>query len=646
MKTLSLIFILFSQLSTITSYHVVFEQIGELASSVTYIHVKLTIDFDSIEKHIFEYQGKLTSFKAQLSSPRNYEMPENVREAIKENSAYQLQRQIVARHIDAAQRIISNKLITTSHLISDVNQLKNSMPIPADQDRLFVPADQPSQENSTIVEQETDSKPASKLKMNLKFIKNPVLKDVLANRNARFINPIGLALGAFGTFMGLYNTKQIANLRQEIAQKQSVMIDMIQDNSKKIYDMSASMTVLKTFMASSHLYDLSVFISEITDVENEIRTRIQWAAHAIQAAQYHRLSIDFLTDIQLMALFKKLNKQSGLAGQQLLTEKPSDLYQLETSYFFDGVNVHILLHVPMITKGSQLRLLKLHPFPLPLNENYTITPEVNDDILAISSGWDRLSAKLSAIDLLSCHSVNKIYLCDRQGVLSKELNNSCLGALYLQDFAIAKELCDFKIKPTQEVVQQLLDNWFLIYSVKVQTAFISCTNGTQQENYLKSGISKIHLSPGCQANLAEHRLIADGAIVLPSDITHFEWTWNAAAELELNPITLSEYIDELQKAGINDPSLEDLSHLKIKKSSKIDYLIYFISFIFSCIALGSICLVIFFFVTKKIVLDYKKLLPCLFPIPPLIEPIIQETNQTLYPLLNRPPANAPLYNLN
>jgi len=648
MKTLSLCFMILTLLTSLHSYHVVFEQIGELASTVTYIHVKLTVEFKAIEKHILEYKEKLNSFKGQLSSANNYEMPDHVKKVITENSAYQLQRQIVNRHIEAAQRILSNKLINTNTLMIEVNQLKNAMPEPTDQDRLFVPADQPTSSHSfNSTGKENSQNPPSKLKLNIKFQQNPVLKDILTNRNARFINPIGLALGAFGTFMGLFNARQIANLRQEIAQKQSIMIEMIQDNSKKIYDMSASLTVLKTFISSSHLYDLSVFISEINDVENEIRTKIQWAAHAIQAAQYHRLSIDFLTDEQLLALFRKLKRESEKAGQQLLTERPSDLYQLETSYFFDGSNFHILLHVPMVTKNSQLRLLKLHPFPLPLNENFTITPEVKDDILAVSSGFDRLSAKMSAIDLLACHSVNKIYLCDRQGVLSKELNNSCLGALYLQDFAIAKELCDFKIKVTQEVVQQLLDNWFLIYSTKAQTAFVSCTNGTQQETYLKTGISKVHLSPGCQANLAEHRLIADGAIVLPSDITHFEWTWDAASELQLNPILLNEYIDELQKAGINDPSLEDLSHLKIKKNSKFNYIFYFLSFIFSCIAIGLIGLAIFFVVTKKIVIDHKKLFPCCFPPPPLIEPIEQELQAINYPpLLNKQPANAPVYNLN
>jgi hypothetical protein len=303
-----------------------------------------------------------------------------------------------------------------------------------------------------------------------------------------------------------------------------------------------------------------------------------------------------------------------------------------------------MLHVPCIPADAKLRLLKLHPFPLPLNENYTITPDVDDEILAISPGFTRYSVRINAADLVGCHSINKVYLCDRYGVLSKELNNSCLGALYLQDYTIAKELCDFKIRPSQEVVRQLLDNWFLVYTPVVQTGFVQCLNGTQREAYMKSGINKIHLSPGCQADLIEHRLHADGSITLPTDLTHFEWAWDAAGELNMDPKIISMYIDELIQAGISNPSLEDLSHLKLNSTSKFKYVFYILGFIFSCVALGLVIIIILAFTSDKFGLDIRKILAYFRPAPTLVEPI-DNPGPISFPLLN-PPANAPLYNLN
>jgi hypothetical protein len=470
----------------------------------------------------------------------------------------------------------------------------------------------------------------------------PSLKDV--SRITRFINPVGLALGAIGTFMGFFNRRQISTLKEEASRKQNRIIEVQQTQQQQIYYMNESLQFLLEFMSHPQTYDVTLLAVELDSIEREIIQRLHWATHAIQQAQNHRLAVDFLTPQQQSSLYIKLRRHAREIGHNLLTTQASDLYQLELTYFYDGANVNLMLHVPCIPADAKLRLLKLHPFPLPLNENYTITPDVDDEILAISPGFTRYSVRINAADLIGCHSINKVYLCDRYGVLSKELNNSCLGALYLQDYTIAKELCDFKIRPSQEVVRQLLDNWFLVYTPVVQTGFVQCLNGTQREAYMKIGINKIHLSPGCQADLIEHRLHADGSITLPTDLTHFEWAWDAAGELNMDPKIISMYIDELIQAGISNPSLEDLSHLKLNSTSKFKYVFYILGFIFSCVALGLVIIIILAFTSDKFGLDYRKILAYLRPAPPLVEPI-ENPGPISYPLLN-PPANAPLYNLN
>ena len=623
-KQIKILLILSFIFTKIDSYHIVFEQIGEIASSVTYIHTKLTIDLDSIEE-------QLRIFATRLKRYDNYFIPGNfelggVSKYINESSAVHLRNHIVQRNLEAAKRIVEQKKGIIVELTEDLEKIRQSMPIPQDKDRMLV---------QRTVREEGKEKVVLQVNPSLKM--NPVLNDMAKGRTTRFLNPIGFALGAFGTFMGLYNRRQIENLRNEISKKHGALIEVIESHEKQIADMNITLHVLQSFISSSLFYDLTVFSAELSNIETHLRNRITYATHAIQAAQNRRLAIDFMKPEKLKALYEKLVKQARTMGQQLLTNQPSDLFQLETSYFFDGNNIHLLLHVPTIPTTSKMRLLKLHPFPLPLNENFTITPDVDNDILAVSPGFDRQSSHLTAIDLLGCHAVNKVYLCERNGVLSKELNNSCLGALYLQDYTIAKELCDFKIMPVQEVVRQLLDNWFIVYSPIPQTAFISCHNGTQLETYIKTGVNKIHLSPGCTTNLLEHRLHADGSVQLPTDFTDFEWNWNIAHELQMQPDNIDELIKELQFAGIENPSLKDLSHLKIKKSSKLRFLWYFLSFIFSCVALGLVIILILALVTKSIIVDWKKIKSYLFKQPELIEPIIQAVNA---PLLGAP-ANCP-----
>jgi hypothetical protein len=102
----------------------------------------------------------------------------------------------------------------------------------------------------------------------------------------------------------------------------------------------------------------------------------------------------------------------------------------------------------MTPKNLLLRLFHLHLFPLPLFKTHHLLPDVKNDILAVSSIDIRYNVQLSSTDFMSCHRVNQICLCDSFRVLSKRFNNTCLGALYMQQFKEAQ--CPFKVVPVEE----------------------------------------------------------------------------------------------------------------------------------------------------------------------------------------------------
>ncbi len=270
---------------------------------------------------------------------------------------------------------------------------------------------------------------------------------------------------------------------------------------------------------------------------------------------------------------------------KLIVNKPSDLFQLELTYFYNGKSVQMLLHVPAVPKDSTLKLLKLHPLPLPLSKNYSVIPMVQDDLLGLSAGFNRYSIQLSSIDLMGCHAVNNIYLCEKHGVLGKSLNNSCLGSLYLQKYDLAQTLCPLHIMPSREMVRQLLNNWFLIFSPDPQTAPITCRNGSQNEFYFKTGITRAFLSPGCKMNLKEHLIQSDFSINIPDEIVHFVWDQDFSVQFP----DVNSDIFELIDSGITTPTLTDLNELKIRKRKMSPFTII-LTFIIatSALALGAI----------------------------------------------------------
>jgi hypothetical protein len=177
----------------------------------------------------------------------------------------------------------------------------------------------------------------------------------------------------------------------------------------------------------------------------------------------------------------------------------------------------------MAPPDSILRLFQLHPFPLPFTDSHFIMPDPANQIFAISSGVDRFSIKMSVANLMSCHRINSAYLCERHGVMRRELNSTCLGSLYMQDFIGATNNCEMRIVEQVETVLQLQDNWYLVYSPVAFTSYIICLNNSNSEVFMKTGPNRVYISPSCRMRLKDHMLVSDFSLRLGSIIKHYEW---------------------------------------------------------------------------------------------------------------------------
>jgi hypothetical protein len=105
--------------------------------------------------------------------------------------------------------------------------------------------------------------------------------------------------------------------------------------------------------------------------------------------------------------------------------------------------------------------------------------------------------EMSVANIMGCHRINSGYLCEHHGVMQRELNSTCLGSLYVQDFSGATQLCDMKIVEQTETVLQLQDNWYLVYSPSAFTSYIICLNNSNSEVLIKMGPSRIFILPSC-----------------------------------------------------------------------------------------------------------------------------------------------------
>jgi cell division protein FtsL len=400
-------------------------------------------------------------------------------------------------------------------------------------------------------------------------------------RSKRGFGLIALPLAVAATAMGIYNTAQISFLKTELLEvKDNVnrLFEVVQQQEQHVHEIDAAIREISSTMLALLANNPGLFDSRLSRIENQMRDRLRMVTHALQAAQHRRLAIDYLSPPEIRMLFSKLSGRAAEFGCELLVKHHSDLFQLEVSLLFDGEDAHILLHVPMVPQHSLLRIFKLHPFPLPFFDNTFLIPDVKNDILAVSSTDQRFSAQLSSVDLMGCHRVNQIFMCDRFGVLSRRFNGTCLGALYMQDFAAAQAICRFEIVPVSEKIYQLKKNWFVVFLPKAVTVPVNCKNGSTTEMHLGRGSQRIHISPGCEANFPEHLIMADLSIKMPADILDFEWSWDPLTFLPMDEKEIAPELAKLRSFGLHRPTLSDLQFIGVHKSHTAGWFAHIIHF--------------------------------------------------------------------
>jgi hypothetical protein len=506
--------------------------------------------------------------------------------------------------VTQSQQVLMFHITRAGWITKDLDALRLAMPVPTPTDS-YVINDMPMYDMPTPPESSTsfpDKFRSTIVKKTLDTVEDKLYivgdKYYVRQRKPRFTS---LLMGSIGTIFGLYNTHRMNQLSNDLYHVQNAhnkLVEVVDEHARRIDNLNTTLQNLLHYIYGSQKFNPTLLGLHCQQIEQSIYRQSQKVTHAVQAAQNRRLSVDLLSADQLKKLFKKLGTMAKKINNRLLIEKPSDLFQLEVSYISDGQDIHLLIHVPTVPKEGLLDLFQLHPFPLPLDANYSLIPVVEHNVLALTSDYRKYHAQLSTTTLMGCQKVSQVYICERHGVLIKELNQTCVGALYLQDYESAQRLCQITVTPTQEIVFQLLGSWFLIFSPVIFTSDVHCANGTRSRFFIPEGITKHHLSPGCYADFQKHILFSNNAVRLESDILHFEWQWESKFFENNNPSELIDSLIEFQNTGNSAPTLNDLNHIKVKRKSGFNYLFQIIGFALSTLATSIFAVILIFLMIR------------------------------------------------
>jgi len=152
---------------------------------------------------------------------------------------------------------------------------------------------------------------------------------------------IGDVFGSVGTLMGMFNSWEINRIAKGVGENSrriNTIIDISDINSEHLQNLKLSVDKITDIITAMLKYSPAQLITEIDstlEMGHNVQTRI---TNLVQQAQNKRLSVDLLTPKTLRQVCEHLQSQAEQSKLELLITKPSDLFQIDTSYLNTGQN--------------------------------------------------------------------------------------------------------------------------------------------------------------------------------------------------------------------------------------------------------------------------------------------------------------------
>ena len=398
--------------------------------------------------------------------------------------------------------------------------------------------------------------------------------------------------GVLGTFMGMYNTYEITQLKDRLAESEknhNLLVHVTKRQEEQIHRITENMNAIVSLIKLMSSKNPALIAEQISAQISLLEARLTMATNAVQQLQHRRLAIDYLDTWQLEEMHAATSNIAKERGYTLMPEKVSDYFQVEASYLRNGQDIIIMLHVPCIVHEQLLTIYRYIPLPFPIPKLTNIDKTTIADLYkhrmgdTMQAGAEEMDALmivpeaeliavshddkfqvLSQSDLASCIKRNKIYLCENHQVLHTDLSNSCLGSIYSNFEQGIKMNCRAMRKPLAETVYQLSPTNYLVFTPAPYKTTIECKNGANIPVFLTK-IYQLHVPEDCKITLKSHEIQSDFNIRINPAPLDIPWS--------LDPMDLPA--DILLDAAIIDDKMKtldtDLKILLNETSKKTDF---------------------------------------------------------------------------
>lgn len=400
----------------------------------------------------------------------------------------------------------------------------------------------------------------------LTSIDNIFVNGILEN-GKRFVDLLvafigGLILGTASNIATIVVQGKIGTKLTQIEKMQNNLIALEDVHDGQLHKLDSQVHELSNLLGDELDRSPSIVQAAMDRAYFNAVRQTQILVDVAHSAQNNRLSHTLLTYEVLEKLFNATVKSATAKGYKSLINRPSDLYQVETSFLvFPNRQIVLIVHVPMVKFGHSLSLYQYIPTKLSQTflRNNSITPVVGEkDLIAVGMTNGVQEYKIFAqSDLLHCLTLSDTYLCDGRNILQTEFQDACLSSLFKQILDGVLSQCEFEVNPSKETVYALSHDEFIVSSDVTIYTYVQCHDYSM--NIHVGPLSKVKIEQGCKVPLNHHLLIPTNEFFTNLDIITYGWTWDAALLFkDMTSDTANDLINSLTAYGHHVMTVKDI----------------------------------------------------------------------------------------
>lgn len=336
----------------------------------------------------------------------------------------------------------------------------------------------------------------------------PYLKPPVTGNSIRVKRQFGVLMGTAALGLSIYTLGEVELLKAEL-----------QDANAKVNHIFSQMNNDHTLLRQNaeHLFTIGQALNEVFDwreyesfklgelaltgyIEDFASNLQNWADGFLLVALGKQISPRFFRVEELERALEHVTTEAKRKGLKPVATGVTDLAHEEMSVIRQGQTVFALLHLPLGV-ADPYELYRLIDTPLALSDGRTARVVLDLDLLATNDQFSE-HAELSSTSLQGCTQRKQAFLCPN-GLTSKRMDNSCLGALFVGNAFAAARLCTFTASfQTRESITQISGTKVLVYSPPNVTTsvYITCQGGIGSKHLLVNGHSEVEVGKHCLLN--------------------------------------------------------------------------------------------------------------------------------------------------